>query len=305
MSVDAFKLEQEYILGFKIETSTGVYEAVTATEAGFVVYDCELTGDNPVNDRPLEGSMGDGVAVPGLPTGRISFGIDLVGKGSSGVPDWATPLLTSCGMSVSGTTFSFTGSGASQPTISFGKSEDGALRQLYGAAGTFNIKATSGGIPRINFTYQGIYGEAADAAILVPTFPTVVPPVMGSGLFTLASYTPIINEITIDAGNSLVFRPDITRTGGLRAAAITGRSTKTSFDPEQEALATRDWDAIRLAATTEAFSLTIGVDANNTTLIRGPAHQILQCPRAARNGILTRNISGRFTGASPFQIIFK
>jgi hypothetical protein len=114
----------------------------------------------------------------------------------------------------------------------------------------------------------------------------------------------VVSEFVIDAGNSLVYRPDITRSGGLRAAAITGRSPRFTLDPEQTALSDRDWDAIRAASTTEAFSLQLGSAANNTIYITAAAAQVLQNPRNARNGIKGRLINGRFTGRDAFKIIF-
>jgi hypothetical protein len=305
MAVDSLKLEQVRLLAAKAETDTGVAEAVTASEAAFIAFDPIITPDDPMNDRQLPAGLGALPSVPGLPTGQASFSIEMAGNGGAGVPAWASTFLPACDFANSSGTFSFS---RSNTTLSIYAYEDGMIRGLVGARGTFQITGEPGGIARAAFTFMGRYIESTDGSILAPTFPTVAPPIVGSAGtngFSFDGTNFPIGSFTIDAANDVQMRLDANATGGVRQAAIVNRRPTYTIDPEDLGRSSYDWRTKRdSGASNLAFSLRLGSTENNIIRVTSSTAQLLQVPRDFRNGIATRNVSGLFTTADAFKIIF-
>lgn len=300
MALDTVYMEPETILAAKLETTTGAAIALTGTDATFVAYDAKITADDPSNERPngTTGAAGALASVPAMPTGQATFGLDLMGDGAGGVPAWASIFLPPSEGILTTNTWAFS---RTTKTLTLGFYEDGKLKQLCGAKGTFDLVFPAGGIPRINFTFMGKYFEAADTALLTPTQPTVLPPPVKGCTFTLGGYAAIWNQLQISLGNQTVYRPSGSDTGGLRAALNTTRASKFSFDPEETSTSARDWRGIRDAGTLETMSLIVG-SANNRITIASTTAQMMQVPGDVRNGIRTRNVSGQFCLPGQFTL---
>lgn len=285
-------IEPETILAAKLETTTGSPITLSGTDATFIAYDAKITADDPVNERPngTTGASGALPAVPGMPTGTCTFSLDCMGDGAGGVPAWCSVFLPACEGIVTTNTWAFS---RTTKTITIGVYEDGKVKVLAGAKGTFDLDFTAGGIPKISFTFTGKYSELADTAILTPTQVTVVPPPVKGCTFTLGGYSSIWNQLKISLGNQTIYRPSGADSGGLRAAHNTTRKSVFSFDPEETATSARDWRSIRDAGTLETMSLVIG-SANNRITVASTTAQMLQVPGDVRNGLRTRNVSGQF-----------
>lgn len=304
MAQDDVALDTVFVVAAKVETTTGTAETLTAAEAQFVVLNCSIEPDhNVANDRMGVNSDGTETAEATGQTGRATFEVEVGGKGSTGLPQWASVFLPACGWEPSGSTFTYAGTSATTITIS--KWTDGKKQTLSGARGTFTVTLTPAMPARIAFELVGNYEDEADEANVAPSVPTVLAPIWVDGTCTLASYALRLSQLTLTAGVSAFLRPDPSAPTGYRSAWIAGKRNSTfSADPEMETLATKDWHAIQKANTEAALSIVLGTAAHNTITITGARAQVLTAPPGNRNGLATRQLSGQFNGASPFVMVF-
>ena len=301
MSLDNPKLEQVYVLAAALESSTGIAASLTATNAQLIAYNWKCEPDDTSVARLYPGALGANVDIRGQRSGTCSFEVDFAGSGTAGtLPQWATTFLPACDMAV--------GTGSLTGTYTFARPyatatimgyEDGAVRGIAGAAGTFSIDLNAGSPGRVKFSFKGLYAEQSDTNVLTPSFPTVLPPVVdNSAGLSLTSgtstYTPLYSTATIDAGNTVNIRVDAGRLGAVRAGVITERRNTFKIDPEQGTQSARDWFALQQASTLEGFSLAVGTNAGNTVTIAATSAQYKYVPRGSRNGVLTREVDGVF-----------
>lgn len=87
---------------------------------------------------------------------------------------------------------------------------DGVLHRLTGCRGTFQLNAAVGEIPRIDFTMQGIYNPPTDTAQPTAQYADQATPQVfrqdNSGGFNLSGFGSCLQSISLDIGNSLIYR---------------------------------------------------------------------------------------------------
>lgn len=282
-------IDQIRVMAAKLETTNGTVVSLTSAEGVFNVFNARIEPDDNENVREAQGRQGTITSQPGSPTGRCTFEVEAVGKGSSGQPDWAQVFLPCCNYGQSSGVFTYA-NGVETCTISLW--EDGKRRTLYGCRGTFKLTKRQGSAARFAFEFIGKYVEPADEALLTPTFPTVLAPV-DDVTVTLGSYTPILSEFEFDAGNVLVMREDLSASDntGLRSAAITNSTPMFTMDPEDTVTGTQDWRALQLASTEAVLTAGLGSSANNIITLTSQKAQVTKSPKGNRNGIVTRSIT--------------
>jgi hypothetical protein len=242
--------------------------------------------------------------VPEQYLSRLTFEQDLCGNGASGLPAWATILLPACGMTASGSTYTF---GVQDPlkTLTFRYHENGRVRGMAGAVGTFTIPLEAGKPARIRFEFLGKEIADADASFPSITLPTVKPPrFANASAVTIGSFTPRLSKLEITAGNELVPRDDANETAGLRSGIIVDRVSRAVLDPEATTVATRDWQTLLRARTTESMTVVVGTVAQNIITITAASTQCVARPAGDRQKIRTEQVTARLLGESPFSIAF-
>lgn len=296
------------VLAAKAEATPGTAETVDATNAKIMTYGLTMQSTAEVEQREADGAAaGSYTGVRGPQPGTCSFEVDVRGKGATGLPDWASVLLPACRMSLSTATFSPQEALASAGTVTLVCYEDGLIKTLHGAMGTWKLKAAAGKIGKIEFNFQGIFSVAvADGSILSPTHETAIPPIVGSGACTFGGITPLMSSLEIDYANSLVTRPAPNARGIVHAVAIRG-VPKFSMDPEAVLVATQAPFADMFAGTTRALSVVIGSAAQNTVTFSIPYGQLTSVNEGDRNGLVTHAVQGfaaKSTGSDEITIVF-
>jgi hypothetical protein len=229
--------------------------------------------------------------------GTATFEVDLVGSGATGaVPQWATTFLPACAWLNSAGTFTRSLVVANQQTVTIAQYRDGMRQVLGGATGTFQIVTQAGQdsvISRVKFTFTGKYWEETDAALLTPTYPTIIPP-RGYESFHLGSapYSANPATITLTAGNTVKLLEganDANKTG-YRYGIVSDFASTVEFDPDATNIATRDYHDLFLTSAEESGSYVIGADAHNTITLGWTKGQIKSHPFGNRDKWVTRNI---------------
>jgi len=306
MSVDAApKLARKRILAIAIETTTGTPASLSGSDATTIVY-----GDVPIIKYATEnvsresiGGLSPIIQYVGARSGTATFEVDLVGNGASGTAIW-TRLLQICGFANTAGVWSPVDGNTATGTIA--EWIDGRQRILSGCMGTFSIMLRRGQPGKVRFSLTGVQQPPGDSANPTPTFVTTKAPRCGAASLTLDSQTTLrMPEISIDAGNEVILREDVSAVDsasnptGYRAAYITGRKPMIKVSPEALSYATVNWWNLFQNLTTAAFSTTIGSAANNTWAIAAPALQLIADPNDEdRNKMLATGLQFLCTRSS-------
>ena len=289
-------LKRVRVLAAKIETTIGTFEAVVAADADYNVFDATMQPNIEYIARPSQGSFGHLVGAVGAYMATCNFKLELTGSGTPGTaPQWALALLPACGWSHTAGTFTplAEAAGTNVKTVSLALYENGLLKKMRGCSGNFKITFGPGKPIMFDFTFQGAWIAPTDATILAPTYPAQKPIKAAGSTFTIASWAPCFQSMTIDSGNTLTPRECGTAAGGIHSYAITDRLVTGSFNPESALVATKDNYGLWIANTPEAFSYA-ATDGTDTVTFAGPACERTNMQEGDRNGMQTDEITFKF-----------
>jgi hypothetical protein len=286
-------LKLRRVLAAKIEATVGTAIALTSGTDGMInAYDVVIDDETTFNERESYGGFGRQVGVTGTRAGSVKFKVEAVGSGASGTaPAWALVLLESCGMATTAGVFSPLSLGSAQKSATIGVYEDGAIKSLCGAMGTWSFDAEDGKVGVFSFDYKGVWIDPTDGAMFTPQFSAVIPPRCAGATFTVGAFTPTASKFAIKQGNKVEMREDMTNAAGFISAIITDRVTTGSLDPEQTLVAGYDAFGTFKAGTTAALAYTIGSGGTGLS-IAVPALQYNAPPKEGdRNGKNITNLS--------------
>jgi hypothetical protein len=119
---------------------------------------------------------------------------------------------------------------------------DGVLHKLTGCRGTFTLNTAVGQIPSIDFTMTGIYNAPTDTAAPAVTYANQATPQIfkqgNSGAFSLYSYSGCLQSVTMDMGNTLVYRELV---GCVKEVLLTNRASTGTVMIEAPTIASKDY----------------------------------------------------------------
>lgn len=247
-------LTRRRIIAAKIESAEGTGETITVADAGILASDVKFDIDFKQNERNVMlNTLSNLAPTMGGRSAKISFKAELKGAGaaySALVKPALGTYLRGCGMSetivtTSGSesaTYAPASSGA--PTLTIWVYEDGMIKKARGCRGTFKISGKAGEVVTADFTFDGVFTEAVDGALISPTFEATVPPVlMGSTLSLDGSSTLVAESFSIDLANSVQLRSSLAASDGYLSALIASRKPSGTLDPETTLAATYDFVA--------------------------------------------------------------
>lgn len=285
-------IKRKRILAAKIETTPGTAESLTASEASFNAYDISIQNEIEVEEREGQGAFGYLAGVTGGYKGKATFKTDCGWDGTSTEPSWADTFFPAAGWVKSGQVFTprSEAPGSNVKTLTIGVYVDGVLKMLRGCAGTFKMVCPTGKMAYIEWEFTGVWVAPTDVALLAPTYPTALPLRYAVSTTTFASVALCLENITLDAGNTVILRECAATVAGYEAALIVNRNPKVTGNPEAKLIATRDSYG-QLLAMTEGI-LTWGLDGptNSVLTISVPKAQIIKNTEGDRGGLVTDEI---------------
>ena len=142
---------------------------------------------------------------------------------------------------------------------------DGVLHKLTGCRGTFSLNTAVGQIPTIDFTMTGIYNAPTDTAAPTVTYAAQATPVIfkagNSGAFNLLSYSGCLQSVTMDVGNTIVYRELV---GCTKEVVLTNRASTGTAMIEATTMAQKDYFTAALTdGTLGELSFVHGTSAGN------------------------------------------
>lgn len=283
-------LRKRSVLAAKIETTVGTAISLSASDATMPVFNAIIQPDIAFIPREGQGNFSSLTGTHEALMGTATFSVELTGGAS--IPAWATTFLPACGMVASSLVMSPQtnppGSGGVK-TLTIAHYIDGVKRMIHGAMGNAVFRFEAGKRVMVDFTFKGVWNNPTDVAILAPTWTTVAPLRAVAGAVAIGAASPKAANITIDLGNDVQLRQDISSTGGVLAALIADRKMKGTIDPESALVATRDNHGDWLARTEAALAISLGA-ASNGVAFAAPKLQFTNIQDAERGGQYIDNI---------------
>ena len=288
------------VVAAKQESTVGTAETLAASDAAFNVFDANIQRQGDFEERKGQGSFSPLPGESGARSGQATFAVELHGSGSPGspVPAWATTLLPACGMYDDSDVFRLDSrppeaAGSNTKTLTIGVYEDGILKRIAGAMGTFVMRITAGQIVRLEFTFTGTWVDPQNTALLAPNYPSIAPAVGRSAGLTLGAWTPTWQEMTIDMGNVVVLREDANAVTGYHSVVIANRRIVGTINPEQTLLSVKNNDYDWTNRTERAMAIDVGDGSANGNQIdiAAPKLQITDVQEGDRNGIQIEEVA--------------
>lgn len=287
-------LRKKRVLAAKIEATYGTAETLTGAEAAFNVFDPVITPNIETLERQSQSAFSPIPSVPGLRSGQVTFKTDLYGDGAGGIPGWASVFLPACGMVASSQVYGpvTAAPGSSVKSLTIGVYEDGLRKVLRGAVGTVKLVFETGKPAMLEWAFTGAWGGVTDAAILAPTYPTILPIRFANTSLTYGSWAPCVQSISFDLGNEVVLRECQTASdaSGYAGAIVTGRKVTGSVNPEASLVASHDTYGKWLSSNEAAMTVVLA-DAADTITIAAPKAQLINVQEGDRSGIQTDEIT--------------
>jgi len=300
-------LARRMTFGAKVETTEGTAIAVAAADCNALAYDVRYTPNVAMFARkPVAQDLSPYASIPGARSCRMTFKMEIKGSGAAGTAPAIGKYLRACGLgeTVNAGVSVVYQRALNQPSVSLAAYDipptGSNLRKLMrGARGTFRLNPKVGEPGMLEFDFLGVEDGVTDATGITPTgLETTKPPALLSSAFTMQSYAHKISNFSIDAGNVLAMREDITKAEGYFSCLITDTEAVFSMDPEKELVATHDYHGIWKAGTEAALSVALGATAGNICTITAPKCQYTNVQPGTRNGIEIFTVTGKFNRSS-------
>ena len=199
---------------------------------------------------------------------ECTFSVELAGSGTAGQAPRYGDALKACGLSevvVSNTSVTYAPVSSSFSSITIHYNIDGVRHIVSGCRGNVTLSAEVGSIPTLDFTFTGIYATPTDSALPTISYGAQSTPLIfkngNTTNFQLYSYAGALQSLSMDLGNSIVYRELV---GGTKEVLLTDRAATGSVTMEAPTLAQKDYFSAALAdATLGNLQVTHGTAAGN------------------------------------------
>jgi hypothetical protein len=231
----------------------------------------------------------------------ISFDIELAGSGTDVTPPGYASLLKACGM---GETIDVTKKEVRYKPVSgdYGSVTihfyaDGTKQVISGARGNMSLSLSPGEIPRMSFTFTGLYNKATETAN--PTedttkFKEPLPITKGTSTLSLDGLAAVTHEFSLDLGNQVTHQQAI----GSDAVLITDRQASGSVVIDMPASNTKDFVDKAKNAETVALEFSLGSVAGSKVAIATPKVQLADPGMGDVDGVRTLTLGLRLLPSS-------
>jgi hypothetical protein len=235
--------------------------------------------------------LGNSESLAGAVYGKLEIEVELAGSGTAGTAPAFGPLLRGCAMSETisaGVSVIYAPVSGAFESVTNYFNQDGVLHKMCGSRGSWSLAFSAQDIPKLKFSFQGLYAPVVDAA--PPTgvvftawqTPLVVNNVNTTGMTLQGFNGLVLSDLSIDVANAVTFR---SLPGGSEQVLITDRKPAGSITFEATTVAQKDWWAAARSAATGPLSLTHGTVAGNKVKVDAPKAQITQPNYSDKDGI--------------------
>lgn len=266
------KIKERRALIGKIEAAYATDPVPTGAANAIYCYDMNLTPmelvkaeRNPV--RPFFGP--DQTIVAGTPV-KLDFYCEAAGAGAAGTAPAYGFLLRSCAASetiVALTDVTYKPVSVIADSCTLYANIDGIQHKITGARGDATLEFNHGEIPKVKFSFTGIYNAPTDVALPALTFTPwqkgLIVNKVNTTPFTVHTVSAVLRKLSMAMGNKVGWDDS---PNNLEEVRITDQKPAGSISLEMDTLAFKDWFAAAKAGTAGALSLTHGPAGNKVKL---------------------------------------
>ena len=262
-------LTRKRVILIEAESSYGTDPGM-ATSTVVLVRDLSITpqSSDVVNRDVVRPFLGASEQLLANTRVECTFSVELAGSGTAGTAPRYGDALKACGFSesiVSNTSVTYAPVSSSFTSITIHYNIDGVRHIVSGCRGSFSINASVGEIPSIDFTFTGVYATPTDTALPTISYGNQATPLIfkngNTTNFQLYSFAGALSALTLDIGNSLVYRELV---GGTKEVLLTDRAATGSVTMEAPTLAQKDYfSAALIDYTLGNLQVTHGTQAGN------------------------------------------
>jgi hypothetical protein len=300
-------LLRKSVIAIKHETTAGTAISLANADAVFNAYNVVMTPEITYDERDGQGAcFGQLPAVPGAQAGTVTFQTSMAWDGTATEPSWADILLPACGFTKSTNVYKPKtevplGTTSAVKTLTIGHYHDGRLFKLRGCVGNAVFNIPTGRRAYVDWTFRGAWEPVTDSALLDPTYPGAgvgnpdtlnleMPLRAASGTTTFDGKALSCEAVTIDLGNEIVLREDITTDAGYLHGVIVDRKIKITANPEAKLVATRDAYGDWTSRLTGVLSVSMLAQDLKTLTFSCPKAQMLAVKPGNRNKLITDDL---------------
>jgi hypothetical protein len=268
-------LTKRRLLLAEIESTYGTDPTPTATDAVLVsnldVQPLQLE----LKDRELIlGYLGNTEMVVGQRLVSVSFDVEIAGSGTAGTaPKWSA-LIQSCGFSetiVASTSVTYAPVSSAFKSVTLYFFADGVRHKVTGCRGTWSMSMATGEIPKISFSFTGIFNAPTDETQPSPTFSNQADPVVVNSANTATlqvhGYAACLSAFSLDLANETPFRQ---LAGCTQQIMITDRKPAGSVTIEAPTIAAKNYFSAASTQTSGQFSWVHSGGAGNIVTFTAP-----------------------------------
>jgi hypothetical protein len=287
------QLKRKRVLAAKIETTPGTAEALVGADAAFNIYNMIAQQEIEMESREAQGGFGMHTSLSGGRKGRITFSVDASWDGTATEPSWADTFLPACGWVKAGQVFTPRTEvpGTNVKTLTMAIYQDGQLKKLSGAAGTFQMVCPTGRTAYFTFDFQGIWVAPDEAAILAPTYPTPLGLRYASSTTTWDGEAMCLENITLDSGNTVTMKECAGSVSGYDYALVTNRVVTVTGNPEAVPFGEQNRFNQLIDNGQEILTWNLDGPTNSVLTITAPKAQIIDIKEGDRNGFVVDDIT--------------
>ena len=306
-------LTRKTAVSVRVQSNATTAGTLVASDANILAMDASYSPEPELHERTVSNkSFARNNQIRGKNLARITFRTEIVGSGTAQTPATYGLLLAACGFkeTVNGTTSVDylpvtmpnnynSNKSTGDCALTIGVNLNGLQYKIKNARGSFTITAEAGSIGFFDWDFLGMAMDPSDVAYpaVHTSADTANPPICESGTFEFQGNVGsfIVSSVSLDAGNSVVSRDNVSSDDGVQEIMITDRAVTGSIDPEEILVANGASPVMvqRLVdGTVGSFDLTIGTVAGNKFKIETPADyvQVLSASGGDRNGVATNSI---------------
>jgi hypothetical protein len=268
-------LTRKRLLLAKIESTYGTDSTPAATDAILVsaleVQPLQLE----LKDRELIlGYLGNTEMVVGQRLVSVSFDVEIAGSGTAGTaPKWSA-LMQACGFSetiVASTSVTYAPISSAFKGVTLYFFADGVRHKVTGCRGTWSMALETGEIPKISFSFTGIFNAPTDETQPSPTFSNQADPVVVNSANTATlqvhGYAACLSAFSLDLANETPFRQ---LAGCTQQVMITDRKPEGEVTIEAPTIAQKNYFNAASTQTAGQFSWVHGTTAGNIITFTAP-----------------------------------
>jgi hypothetical protein len=259
-------LTQKQVIQAKLEETPGTAE--TTGFSDILCFDPKIEDETEMDTRSSPGTyQGPNVpAIPTIPKGIFTGGVELRGNGSGGCDTGLAVLLQCCGLAKTSETYQVYSDESTDKTCTIFGNLDGLKRLIYGVMGNVTLEGETGRKIMCNFDMQGIWGAPTDIALPTASFGSAKPLIFAGGEFKVATVAKKISKFRLDLGTVTILLLDGNTASGIAYATKTNHLPIFSCDFEAELVAANDHFGKKLAGTEEAISIIMKSNTDKATI---------------------------------------